>query len=288
MPFVPVSGDDAAQRLLALPANVCVYGPPGTRKTTLTAQAFVDAARGVNRSWFIQCEDGALKPVGALASRGMPVPSYAVDPQTGEPKTVKCWADYVEQMSWLFELRRAGQCPFTAVVMDTVSTFTEYLHREFSAPGGMGAVPGLPAQNSKNKYAIWIRLRDALFTVREWSRAIGLHSVLIAHEVTPGQRTEEGVIESWIGGPLLQPKTMIERYHGSIDTILRVARLPSVPGNAGGDVFFTGGTEWPTGYGMPPADMAKYRTKNRDGINLAVVPADLRAYLLSRQPPYPI
>lgn len=250
------AGADAAANVASQPANILLYGPPGTEKTTDAVRAFIKDGRCT--AFVIPCEDGALKPIPA---RGLPVPDHVKMP-------VKTWAQMEQTIAWL------GQNPgrYSAVIVDTLSTFTAYLAKEVEDR----------YSGSKNKFQVWNTMRSCLFNLREWIRMLGMHSVFIAHGMSP--IVQDGVF--FRGGPLLSPKTMIENYYGLIDTVLRVDHL-SVAGKPL-RVYFTGGSEWPSIPGLlaPPTDWQAWRAKNREGCGSAVVPADLGAFLRSRQPPY--
>lgn len=258
MPVRIVAGSDAVQNLASQPANLILYGPPGTQKTTDAVAAFTKDGRC--SAFVIPCEDGALLPILA---RGMPVPDHTERP-------VKSWAEMQEVMNWLGQNR--GR--YSAVIIDTLSTFTMYLYREVEA--GM--------KGSRNKFDIPIMMRNCLFQIREWTRLIGLNTVFICHAMEPTQK--EGVMHR--GGPLLAPKSMIEQYYGLIDSVLRVSHI-DVPGEGSYRVYWTGGESWPSAIPASccPPDYRLWRVKNREGCGDAVVPADLGNFLRSRTPPYP-
>jgi hypothetical protein len=252
-----VTGAAAATNVASLPANVILYGPPGSCKTTDVAQAFTQDGRC--SCFFITCEDGALKPIVA---RGMPVPDHVKTP-------VKSWQEMQETLVWLGQNRGA----YRAVAIDTISTWTMYLYKEMERA----------FEGNKNKFLIPLKMRECLFTVREWTRMIGLHCVMIAHSSAPEMR--DGVF--YRGGPLMAPRSMIEQYHGLVDSVLRVDHL-ALPGRPVTRVYWTGGEEWPAELGAftQPQDWRAWRAKNREGCGKAVVPADLGAFLRSRTPPY--
>ena len=251
-----VQGQRAVDNLSAQPANILLYGPPGSQKTTDAVQAF--SKNGRCSAFVIHCEDGALKPILA---RGLPVPDHTERP-------VKSWSEMTEVMNWLV----ANRQNYTAVIIDTMSTFTMYLYKEMEEH----------FKSNKNKYEIPVAMRACLFQIREGLRQLGLHSVMICHTLDPV--VLNGVFHR--GGPLLAPKTMIENYYGLIDTVLRVDYLEALGQNRR-RVYWTGGTDWPSGMGLMPPDSASWRCKNREGCGDAIVPADLGAFLRGRQPPYP-
>ena len=74
---------------------------------------------------------------------------------------------------------------------------------------------------------------------------------------------------------------------GLLDSVIRVDWL-TIPGRAPMRVYYTGGEVWPAELGTfgMPADVRAWRVKNREGCNSMIVPADLGAFLRSRQPPY--
>lgn len=255
VPISVVQGQQAVDNLAAQAANVILYGPPGSEKTTDAIKAFVKDGRC--GAFVITCEDGALKPVLA---RGLPVPDHVQAP-------VKSWSDMQQAMNWLVSNRQN----YTACIIDTLSTFTAYLYREVSE-----ALSG-----ERNRYIVPTTMRNCLFELREWIRNIGLHSVMICHALEPV--VLDGVFHR--GGPLLSPKTMVENYFGLIDTVLRVDYMETPMGRK--RVYWTGGEVWPSNAGMRPLDAAAWRTKNREGCGAAVVPADLGEFLRGRQPPYP-
>lgn len=248
-------GADAAAAIDNQPANVILYGPPGSQKTTDAVSAFIKGDRCT--AFVVTCEDGALKPIRA---RGLPAPDHTRTP-------IKTWADMQQVMVWLAENRSY----YNAVIIDTLSTFTMYLYKEVSEM----------YSGNKNKFLIPTTMRNCLFLLREWIRGLGLHSVLICHALEP--TVMDGVYHR--GGPLLAPKTMIEQYYGLIDTVLRVDHLDQM--GARTRVYWTGGDVWPQGLpGAMPPDAAGWRCKNREGCGDAVVPADLGKFLRGRRPQY--
>lgn len=258
MPIDIVEGDSAYQNIAALPANVLLYGPPGSEKTTDAVRAFCSG--NTCSAFFIPCEDGALKIIPA---RGLPVPGHVKE-------TVKTWQQMVETIAWLGQ---NGRGRYRAVIIDTISTLTANMYKDLEAANA----------SSKNKYLTPVAMRGALFQLREWIRMLGMHCVMIAHAMPP--TVKDGVF--YLGGPLLAPKTMIEDYHGQLDTVLRVDYLTPV-GRPPMRVYWTGGNTWPAELNplQPPVDWRYWRMKNREGVAQAVVPADLAAFLRARQPPY--
>jgi hypothetical protein len=256
-PIEIATGDAAAANIASWPANVMLYGPPGSEKTTDVAKAFTKDGRC--GCFFIPCEDGALKPILA---RGMPVPDHVKNP-------VKTWQDMQDAVAWVMQHRDR----YSAICIDTISTFSMYLYREAEEQ----------FKGNKNKFLIPMLMRNCLFLLREWIRSVGLHSVFIAHGMAP--EVKEGVF--YRGGPLLAPKSMIEQYAGLLDSLIRVDYL-DVPGAGRTRVYWTGGEEWPQQLGLlgRPQDAAHWRTKNREGCAAAVVPADLGAFLRARRPAY--
>lgn len=257
MPVEIVTGAAAQTNVANLPANVMIYGGPGTAKTTDACAAFTKDGRC--NAFYIPCEDGALK---IIAARGMPVPDHPKE-------TVKTWQQMVDTIAWLVHHRQN----YSAVVVDTVTTLTTNMYKDFEEKN----------KGNRNKFQTPTDMRTCLFSLREWIRALGLHSVFIAHALTPA--VLDGVFHK--GGPLLQPKTLIENYFGQIDSVLRVDYV-HVPGRPPVRVYHTGGEIWPQELGLlgQPADQHLWRVKNREGVNQAVVPADLGAFLRSRNPPY--
>lgn len=257
MPIEIVEGAAALQNVASLPANVLLYGPPGSGKTTDAVTAFTQGT--TCNAFFIPCEDGALK---IIAARGLPVPGHPKD-------TVKTWGQMVETIAWLAQNR--GR--YRAVIIDTVSTLTANMYKDFEAQNA----------GSKNKYLTPVAMRSCLYQLREWIRLLGLHCVLIAHAMPPA--VKDGVF--YLGGPLMAPKTMIEDYHGQLDSVLRVDHIVPL-GRPAMRVYWTGGDAWPTELNpmQPPPDWRYWRAKNREGVAQAVVPADLAAFLRARQPPY--
>lgn len=252
-----VIGADAFANLAEQPANVLLYGPPGSQKTTDAVQAF--CKDGKCSAFVISCEDGALKPILA---RGLPVPDHPRRP-------VKTWGEMQEVMEWLGKNRQR----YSACIIDTLSTFSMYLYREVES-----------TIKSKNKFDIPIMMRNMLFYLREWIRSIGLHSVLICHQMEP--TVKDGVL--FPGAPLLAPKSLAEVYFGLLDTVLRVDYI-DIPGVGRQRVYWTGGQTWPAEVPnlAQPMGWQNWRAKNREGCAAMIVPAGLREFLLARKPPYP-
>lgn len=254
-----VTGADAQQNVAGLPANVLLYGGPGLGKTTDAVATFCVGNRC--NAFVIPCEDGALK---APAARGLPVPDHPREP-------VKSWPQMCEAIGWLNQNRSR----YTGLIIDGFSVFSTYLYKAAQSE-----------VKSSNKYDIPLLVRSQLLTLRGWLRALGLHSVLIAHPIQPG--FQEGVF--YQGGFSLSPKSLIGEYFGQTDTVLRVDYV-TPPAVVGGPppppsrVYFTGGTDWPASFVQPP-DWRWWRTKNREGCNSAIVDADLGRFLRARQPPY--
>lgn len=246
-----VTGAAAQANVASQPANVLIYGPPGTEKTTDAVRAFT--SNGRCNAFVIPFEDGALK---AIASRGMPMPDH--------PKyTVKSWAALCASLEWLMQNR--GN--YVACVLDGLTPLSTYMYNEETAKG------------AKNKFDIPMNVRKKLIDLRDWIRAVGLHSVFIAHPMNPV--VLDGVFHP--GAPALTPKTMIPEFFGQVDTVLRTDYVQIMGQHQ--RVYFTGGTDWPQTVVQPP-DWRFWRTKNREGINSAILPADLGVILRQRQPPY--
>lgn len=243
-----VTGEAAAANVAAEPLFLILYGGPGQEKTTEVVKTFGKSA------FFIQCEPGALKPILA---RGLPMPDH--------PKqVVQTWDDLVAAIAFAGQHRDR----YRAVVIDTISTWSAHVYRDL--------------EKKFKGWAIPVAMRNYLITLREGARQLGLHVIMIAHAMPP-QFNEQGQLQAK-GGPLLTPKSAQGLFVPLVDTMLRVDTISA--GAESRRVFFTGGPTWPTGAGMPPADLQLWNVKNRDGCELACVPADLRAYLAGRQPPY--
>lgn len=255
MPIEIVSGDAAYANVVALPANVLIYGPPGIGKTTDAVTAFTRDGRCT--AFVIPCGDGALKNV---AARGLPIPAHPKHP-------VKNWGQMVETIAWLGQNRDK----FSAVILDDFSTFAAALYKDAEAQ----------FKGEKNKFAIPNAVRMCLVQLREWVRLLGLHSVFIGHPLPPV--VLDGIF--YPGGFALAPKTLVAEFFGQLDTVLRVDWFAPL-GRSPIRVYYTGGEIWPSELGMAPPDMRQWRVKNREGVNQAVVPADLAALLRARNPPY--
>ncbi len=191
-----VTGNDAAANVAALPANICIYGPPGSQKTTDSFAAFT--ANGRCTAFAIPCEDGALK---ILASRGMPIPDH---PQ----HTVKSWGQMQGVIEWLHK-NAAGR--YNAVVVDGFTPLSAYLYME--AEGQL--------KGSKNKFLVPTMVRQWLFSLREWIRMLGMHSVFIAHAEPPA--VQDGVF--YQGSFKCTPRSIVREYFGQLDTVLRVDHI---------------------------------------------------------------
>ncbi len=250
----------AAQDVAGQPANILLYGGPGVSKTSDAVAAFCKDGRC--NAFAIPFEDGALK---APAARGLPVPDH--------PKqTVKSWTAFYETFAWLSQNRQR----YCALLLDGFSVFTTMLYKE--------------AEATKKGWDIPLQVRGQLLQLRQWIRDIGLHCVITAHPIMPG--FVDGIFMP--GGFSLQPKSLIGEWFGQIDSVLRVdyvynaAPNPVPPNYKLGEptrVYFTGGTSWVPAFEQP-ADWRLWRTKNREGCNSAIVPADLGTFLRARQPAY--
>lgn len=251
-----VTGADAQANVASMPANVLLMGAPGTLKTQDALEAFT-GPDGKCHAFVIPCEDGALK---TWLSRGGVVPDH--------PKqTVKSWAALTETIAWVAQNRTR----YSAVVLDGLTPLSTYLYNEATE-----------TLKGKNKFDIPVKVRSQLFSLREWIRMLGLHSVFIAHEEPPA--VQEGIF--YPGAMKLSPRSMTREYFGQLDTVLRVAWYYTI-GRPPVRVYYTGGEVWPTELGpMPPPDLAQWLTKNREGCNYAVMPANLLAFLRRRVPPY--
>ncbi len=249
-----VTGADALANVAAMPANVLLYGNPGTLKTTDAVQLFTYEGRCT--AFYIPFEDGALKPIMA---RGLPVPD-------GPKYTVKTWGALCEALEYL--LKHSGN--YTGLILDGVTPFSSYIYQEASARG------------ARNKFDIPVEVRKNLFNLREWVRQLGLHSVWIAHAEPPA--VQDG--QFFYGSFKLTPRSLVREYFGQIDSVLRVDWL-HLPNRPPVRVYYTGGEIWPAELGVvKPTDLWSWLVKNKEGCNLAVIPADLRMLLRSRQPAY--
>ena len=250
-----VTGAQAQANVAALPANVMLYGGSGLGKTTDAVAAFCQNGRC--NAFFVGCEDGGVK---APARRGYPAPDHA-------KTAVKTWGALVETIGWVAQNRTN----YTGLIVDGLGTLTTNLYRE--------ATDNI---KTKNKYDIPMAVRNELIQLRDWIRLLGLHAVYTTHALPPA--VVEGVF--YRGGPLMQPKTMIQNYVGLIDTVLRVDYVQVAPMAAPTRVYFTGGMEWPQAVQVAPPDWRNWDTKNREGVAAAIVPADLGAFLRGVNPPY--
>lgn len=256
MPIEVVSGAAAVANVAAESCFLMLYGPPGSRKTSDAVAAFA-RPNGTNAAFFIPCEDGALKPVLA---RGLPVPDHPKD-------VVRTWPDLVEVMTYVAHNRNR----YSAVIIDTISTWAANWYKQI----------GDSHKNVKNKFLIPEIMHGNLADLRVGARNLGIHVIMIAHEMAPVY-DESGALKS-LGGPLMVPRTAIERYYGQVDTVVRTTWVSQ--GLTRQRVYMTGGEIVPPGIVMP-ADAPLWKVKNREGCNHAVVDADLAAFLKARQPPY--
>lgn len=244
-----VSGDAAQAAVANEPLFLMLYGGPGTGKTTEAVATFGRSA------FFIQCEPGALKPIVA---RGLPVPDHTKG-------VVQSWEDLSGAVAFAGQHRDR----YKAVIIDTITTWTATAYKQLEAKFKGWAIP--------------IAARNMLLGLRDGARALGIHVVMIAHAMPP-RFDDKGTLLSK-GGPLMTPRSAQDLFVPLVDTMLRVDTLQTAQGPQ--RVFFPGGTNpWPQTLGLPPADVGLWWCKNRDGCNEQVVPADLRAYLQGRQPPY--
>lgn len=249
-----VTGAAAWENVAAMPANVLLYGGPGTLKTTDAVSLFT---RGDKCSaFYIPFEDGALK---TIVARKMVIPD-------GPKYTVKTWQALCESLQWLLEHRQQ----YNAVILDGITAFSAYIYA------------GEQARGHKNKFDVPLIVRQNLFNLREWIRQLGLHSIFIAHSEPP--TVQDGVF--YHGAMKLAPRSIVREYFGQIDTVLRVDWM-TIPGREPFRVYHTGGEIWPAALGpITPPDLRAWLVKNREGCNQAVVPADLGAFLRARVPPY--
>ncbi len=258
MPIEIFTGDAAYANIVGQPANIMLYGGPGTGKSTDAASAFIKDGRCT--AFVIPCEDNALKPIPA---RGLPVPDHS--------GVVKTWGGMTQAIGWLGQHR----ANYNACIIDGTSALTSNLYKEAT-----------DTLKGKSKWDIPVAVRNCLFLLREWTMLLGLHCIFIGHAKPPA--VEEGIF--YPGAPLMLPRSMTAIYYALIDTVLRVDYLNSqLPGNPPVRVYHTGGNIWPADLAMtypPPSDWRGWHVKNREGVNQAVVPADLGAYLRARQPPY--
>jgi hypothetical protein len=251
-----VSGPAAIANVANERFFLMLYGPPGSQKTTDAVKTFA-RPDGTNGAFFIPCEDGALKPILA---RGIPVPDHPKD-------VVTTWAGLTEAVVYAGQHRNK----YTAVIIDTISTWTSNVYKDLTENF-----------KGKNRYDIPVAMRKMLFDLRVGARGLGLHVIMIAHEMPPQYDFETNLFKG-PGGPLLQPKTAIELFYGAVDTVLRITSVQT--GLTRSRVYQTGGETWPPGV-MVPGDSHLWRAKNREGCGNAIVDADLGAFLRARQPAY--
>ncbi len=251
-----VEGAEAEAVVGGQPVNVMLYGPPGTLKTTDACGAFTRDGRC--GAFYIPFEENGLK---VIASRGLPLPAGFPD------ETVKTWAQFSETIAWLSQNRHR----FTGLIMDGLSPFSVNLYSQAEEQ----------FKSSKNKFQVPMVVRTCLFTMREWIRGLGMHTVMIAHALPPA--VQDGVF--YPGTFEIAPKSLMRIFFGQIDTVLRVGEITQL-GQPTQRVYYTGGPKWPTQLGLQPADLGQWLVKNREGCESSVVPADLGAFLRSRRPPY--
>ena len=253
-----VSGDAAVANIASEACNLMLYSPPGYGKTTDAVMTWIRDNRC--RAFVIQGDPGGLKPILA---RGLPIPDHT-------KRVVTTFEEVVEACMFAGSRRDL----YDAVIFDGYSSWNETI------------VQALESRNYKNKYALWNEIRGYLFAIRNGCRQLGIHVVYIAHERQPWFDEQRNFHP---GGPQMAPKTVTQQLVGGVDSILRIGRVN------GQRVYFTGGSEWPVALGAtPPADMWSWYTKNREGVNQAVIPADpggvwntgLRNFLQARRPPY--
>lgn len=259
------TGDAAYANAAAMPANVLLYSDPGMGKSTDAVAAFCRDGRC--HAFVAQCEDNAVK---APVSRGLPTPEHS--------GTIKTWEDMYQTCAFV----QQHKSRYSAIIVDGFSIFSSNLYKQAQETIGKSA---------KNKFEVPVFVRTKLIEFRGWLREIGLHSVLIAHPVQPTM--QDGLF--FPGGFSVTPKSLIGDYYSQTDTVLRVGYVyptqpatPPLPGTPPPEptrVYFTGGQAWPEQF-APPPDWRLWRTKNREGCNAAIVPADLGAFLRSKQPPY--
>lgn len=263
MPIEIFTGDAAVANASSLPANVLLYSGPGMGKSTDAVAAFCKDGRCT--AFVIQCEPNAVK---SPVKRGFPVPEHSA--------VVETWEDMQHVCTWLWEHRTR----YTAAIIDGWSVFCSSLYKQATETVGKAA---------KNKYDIPTWVRGRMFELRTFLRNLGLHTVLLAHPIAPG--VVEGVF--YQGGFAMTPKTLVSEFFQITDTVLRVDNVYPAQANALAPtappeptrVYFTGGNIWPEQFVQPP-DWRFWRTKNREGCNAAIVPADLGAFLRASRPPY--
>ena len=127
-------------------------------------------------------------------------------------------------------------------------------------------------------------VRNAVFPLRDWFRALGLHCIFVAHALPPA--VQDGIF--YQGMFEVIPKSIGRILFGEIDTVLRVDYISRAPGEADACVLHRRGSlAAALGPLSVPAPVGRnWLAKNREGCNQAVVPADLGAFLSSRRPAY--
>lgn len=253
-----VRGADAVANVANECFFVMLYGPPGSFKTTDAVRMFL-REDGTNGAFYIPTEDGALKNVLAL---GLPLPDHTKN-------VVRNVNDLASAVQYAATNRERNR--YSAVIIDTLSTWTANVYKHLSE-----------THKSKNKWDIPVEMRKYLYNLRTGARELGLHVIMIAHEAPP-QYDFETALYKGPGGPLLAPKTAIDLFYGEVDSVLRVMHVQHAMKRV--RVYQTGGEVWPDGV-APPTDAHLWRAKNREGCNIAVVDADLGAFLRARRPAY--
>lgn len=253
-----VKGAAALSNVADEPCNVLVYAEPGFGKTTDAVKAMT--VDGVCRAFFVSTEEGALKPALKLVADGL---------LKEMPHHTKTPVRSFEEVGQCFEF--AASAGYSGVIVDSLSTLTNIVYPALEA-----SMKGV-----KNKYEIPVRMRGYLSWLRDGARALGIHVIYVAHTSGPFVDDNKNFCK---GGPLMVPRTAGHLFYPRLDTILRGAMLQV--GTQAHRVYYTGGTEWPQGMGMPPNDWLWWWAKNREGCNDAIIPADLGAFLRARQPPY--
>jgi len=262
MVFEIISGDQVAAAVAAEAANIMIYGAPGVGKTTEAVKAF--CVNGRCTAFYAQCEDGALK---SILTQGLPLPDTVRNSQTGLPLTIIGWEPLWDILCYVATHRQL----YNALIIDTLTTWTASTYAALQAAGfGKG-----------NGWAIPMYIRDRLIDLRNYARQLGVHVIYTAHFRDP--YNEDGIF--YKGGPSLSPKKASELFYGTVDTMLR-ADYMSIGGNVQ-RVYYTGGLDWDKAtLGMQPPSVMQWFQKNRENVSQAVIPADLRNYLLARRPPY--
>lgn len=263
-----LSGDVAAAAVAAEACNLMVYGGPGLGKTTEAVRAFCKGGRCT--AFYVQCEHGALKPIAArlAVDPELAMPDTPKDPATGQVLTVVGW-----EPLWACLVHVAqNRGRYNALIVDTLTAWTTSTTEQLKAQGFGG----------KNGWAVPMQIYSYLDALRTYARQLGIHIVYTAHARAPG--VQDGVF--YQGGPETSPKRAGSYFYGAVDTMLRVD-LMQIAGQVQ-RVYYTGGLEWDMStLGMAPASWQQWFQKNREGVQQAVVPADLGAYLRARKPPYP-